>query len=95
MRVRITKQPPLSYGVDTASLLPGRVYNLDSALASALLADGCAELYDTLTSHERKFHYDAHRAQLWEAADRKRARAWGNGLPTDGPPAGSSDPTEA
>jgi hypothetical protein len=53
MRMRITKTPPRDYGSVSDSLLVGRVYNLDAALASALLLEGCAELYDLLTPEER------------------------------------------
>jgi len=54
MRMRITKAPPSEYGSATQSLLVGRIYNLDAALASALLLEGCAELYDLLSPEERR-----------------------------------------
>ena len=54
MRMRITKTPPRDYGSVCESLLVGRIYNLDAALASALLLEGCAELYDLLTPEERR-----------------------------------------
>jgi hypothetical protein len=53
MRVRITRRPPLSYGADGESLRVGNVYNLDSSLAAALIADDCAELFETLPDREK------------------------------------------
>jgi hypothetical protein len=49
------------------------VYNLESSLASALIADACAELYETLSDDEK------HRASggtgyVSDAADRDRQR---------------------
>ena len=44
MRVRIIKAPPASYGIDGGALRIGRVYNLDASVASALMADHCAEV---------------------------------------------------
>lgn len=70
MRVRITKHPPASYGVDGDSLRIGRIYNLDSSLASALLADNCAELYDTLSVSEKREREDSSRNHVWQAHDR-------------------------
>ena len=54
MRMRITKAPPGEYVTSSQSLLVGRIYNLDVALASALLLEGCAELYDLLSPEERR-----------------------------------------
>ncbi|MGE0444070.1 MAG: hypothetical protein AB7P99_02495 [Vicinamibacterales bacterium] len=71
MRVRITSALPLSYGANGASLRIGSVYDLESSLASALIVDQCAELYDALSDEEK------HRAStgtgfIWEASDRAR-----------------------
>jgi hypothetical protein len=54
MRVRISRKAPAEYGIDGDSLRVGRVYNLDSSLASALMLEGCAELYDLLTPEEKR-----------------------------------------
>lgn len=54
MRIRITKRPPNSYGIDGESLLIGRVYNLASELASALLLDGYAEVYEPGTENREE-----------------------------------------
>jgi hypothetical protein len=54
MRMRITKAPPSEYGSATQSLLVGRIYNLDVALASALLLEDCAEMYDLLSPEEKR-----------------------------------------
>lgn len=70
MRVRITRQPPEAYGSDTKSLRVGRVYNLQAALASALMADGCAELFDLLPQSERRERDVRSPGDLWQAADR-------------------------
>ena len=72
MRVRIIRRPPPSYGNDRDSFHVGAVYNLDSALASALLADGCAELFDTLTDEEKKRSSGG--GLVWNAPDRDRRR---------------------
>jgi hypothetical protein len=71
MRVRIISAVPSSYDVDGASLHVGNIYDLESSLASALIADQCAELYEALSDEEK------HRAStgtgfIWEAADRPR-----------------------
>ena len=76
MRIRITKQPPRSYNSPRMSLRVGRVYNLDSAVASALIAEGCAELDDTLTPEDRRERDLRLRSEIWEAADRKHAPQW-------------------
>ena len=55
MRVRITKTPPASYGIDGESLMIGRVYNLASELASALLLEGCAEVYDAASDTRESY----------------------------------------
>jgi hypothetical protein len=49
MRIRITRTPPPSYGIDGADLRVGRIYNLEWSLASALLCDGCAEYFRSST----------------------------------------------
>jgi hypothetical protein len=59
MRMRITKAPPREYGSATETLLVGRIYNLNPALASALLLDDCAEVYDLLSPAERRERSDA------------------------------------
>lgn len=69
MRVRITKKPPSSYHSNGDSFRVGRIYDLDSALAAALMSDGCAELYDTLSDEQKR---DGAPKDLWEAAERKR-----------------------
>jgi hypothetical protein len=70
MRVRILQPPPAAYSAETQSLLLGRVYNLDASLASALVLDGCAEVYDTLTPEEKRER--TRTDVLWEAPDGKR-----------------------
>ena len=70
MRVRITKPPPPSFGVDGESLLIGRVYNLASELASALLLMQCAEIYDAATD-QREEHGGF---SIWKANDPARKR---------------------
>jgi hypothetical protein len=69
MRVRITRRPPASYGTDGESLRIGSVYNLDSALASALLADDCAQLFETLPEEEKR---QSGGGSVWQAPDRSR-----------------------
>jgi hypothetical protein len=70
MRVRILKHPPASYGIDGESLLIGRVYNLAAELASALLLEGCAEVYDAMTD-QREEHGGFSMWQANEPAKRK------------------------
>ena len=70
MRVRILRAPPPSYSAETRSLLVGRIYNLDASLASALLLDGCAEVYDSLSAEEKRER--TRTDVLWEAPDGKR-----------------------
>ncbi len=71
MRVRILRKPPAStYGIEDESLLVGRVYDLASELASALLVDGFAELYDTLTPDEKRERSEQASHVAWTAADR-------------------------
>jgi hypothetical protein len=72
MRVRILQKPPATYGIDDDSLLVGRVYNLASELASALLLDGYAELYDTLTPDEKRERSEEASHVAWTAEDRHR-----------------------
>ncbi len=79
MRVRITKQPPPTYGFDGDSLLVGRVYNLDASLAAALMVDGCAESYDLLSPAEKREFRLRKPATLWKAANRgARFTGWGD-----------------
>jgi hypothetical protein len=73
MRVRITRRSTSAYGADTASLRVGGVYNLESSLASALIADACAELYETL-SDEEKHRASGGTGYVSEADDRHRRR---------------------
>jgi hypothetical protein len=49
----------------------GRVYNLDAALAAALLADGCAEVEDVYLGPERRTTTGT---TIWQAAERRRKR---------------------
>jgi len=76
MRVRITKRPPKTYGSQHVSLRIGRVYNLDSAVASALIAEGCAELDDAMSADERRERDKRLRSEMWEASDRMHAPQW-------------------
>ena len=76
MRVRITKRPPKAYGIQQTSLRVGRVYNLDSAVASALIAEGCAELDEAMSADERRERDKRLRGEMWEASDRKHAPQW-------------------
>ena len=78
MRVRITKRPPASYGKDGEALRVGRIYNLQAGLASALMAEGCAELYDALPAEARR---DRTPKDLWQSRDRDRP--WSGVLPDD------------
>ncbi len=70
MRVHILKKPPPTYGLDDDSLLVGRVYDLASAVGSALLRDGYAELYDTLTPAEKRERSEEAIHRGWTADDR-------------------------
>ena len=54
MRVRISRKVPPEYGLTGMSLVIGRVYNLDTALASALILERCADLYDLLSPAEKR-----------------------------------------
>lgn len=78
MRVRIIKRPPASYGTDGESLRVGRIYNLPAGLASALMAEGCAELYDTLPAEARR---ERAPRDLWQSRDRRAP--WSGALPDD------------
>jgi hypothetical protein len=71
MRVRITKQPPRTYGIVGCSLLAGRVYNLDASVAAALMVDGYAEAYDLLSNIEKREFRSRKPATLWTAPDRR------------------------
>ena len=53
MLVRITSRPPVSYDLSDDSLRIGRVYDLPSEFASALIIDGCAEFADSDSSKSR------------------------------------------
>ena len=61
--------PPREYGSATESLLVGRVYNLDVSLASALLLEGCAEVYDLLSVEERRSRTEALAKDAWTPPD--------------------------
>jgi hypothetical protein len=50
----------------------GRVYNLAAAVASALMLDGYAELYETLTPEEKRERTDEASHLAWTAADYPR-----------------------
>lgn len=78
MRVRIIKRPPASYGDDGAALRVGRIYNLQAGFASALLVEGCAELYDTLPAEARR---DRTPKDLWQS--RERNAPWSGALPDE------------
>jgi hypothetical protein len=65
MRMRITKPPPGEYGTAAGSLLVGRVYNLEPSLASALLLEDCAEVYDLLSPEERRERMDSRAHDGW------------------------------
>jgi hypothetical protein len=79
MRVRITKQPPATYGIEGDSLQVGRVYNLDASLAAALMIEGCAESYDLLSPTEKREFRSRKPATLWKAAHRAgRFTNWGD-----------------
>ena len=78
MRVRIVKRPPEIYGKEGQTLRVGRIYNLPAGLASALMADGCAELYDTLPIEARR---DRTPKDLWQS--RERGRPWSGVLPDE------------
>jgi hypothetical protein len=71
MRVRMIRKPPVTYsnGFESDALLTGRVYNLAPALASALMLDGYAELYETLTDEEKHERSAEATHQAWTADD--------------------------
>ena len=71
MRVRMLRKPPAAYGNGVDSLLVGRVYNLDPSVASALMIDGYAELYDALTPDEKRERSERATHQAWTADDRE------------------------
>jgi hypothetical protein len=72
MRVRIISKPPTTNDLDNESLLVGRVYNLSASHASALMIDGYAELYETLTDDEKRERTDEASRTAWTAADSDR-----------------------
>ena len=76
MRVRILRKPPVQYsnGIDAEGLAVGRVYNLASSLASALMIDGYAEMYDALTFAEKRERAGEAAHSAWTAAD--HAQQW-------------------
>ena len=76
MRVRIVQKPPAQYttGVDAEFLAVGRVYNLESSLASALMLDGYAEAYDALSPAEKRERAGEATHHAWTAAD--HAQRW-------------------
>jgi hypothetical protein len=71
MRIRITRKPPNTYsnGTESDILLVGRIYNLAPALASALMLDGYAELYETLTPEEKRERSEQASHEAWTAHD--------------------------
>ena len=69
MRVRIIRKPPRLSEIDTDSFMVGRVYNLAFAFASALMLDGYAELYETLTPEEKRERTDEASHLGWTAND--------------------------
>jgi hypothetical protein len=71
LRVRIMKPCPPSYGGEGRALLVGRVYNLPAALASALLLEDCAELYDALSPAEKRERSEELSQLAWTAEDRQ------------------------
>ena len=75
MRVRITSKPPAGYGTETDSLLLGRIYNLAPAVASALMVDGYAELYETLTADEKR-ERSVEASQSGWTADERTPTSW-------------------
>ncbi len=72
MRIRITPKPPVTYSNagESDSLRVGRVYNLASGLASALMLDGYGELYETLTAEEKRERSEQASHEAWTAHDR-------------------------
>jgi hypothetical protein len=72
MRIRILQKPPDTYGIDADSLLVGRVYDVASELGSALLLDGHAELYDTLTPAQKRERSEQASHVAWTAEDRHK-----------------------
>ena len=76
MRVRIVRKPPAMYanGIDAAALAVGRVYNLAASLASALMLDGFAELYEALSPAEKRDRAGVAAHTAWTAAD--HAQQW-------------------
>jgi hypothetical protein len=70
MRVRMLQKPPATYGIDGDSMLIGRIYDVASELASALLLDGYAELYDTLTADQKRERSEQASHVAWTADDR-------------------------
>jgi hypothetical protein len=78
MRVRILRKLPPAYEDVTATLRVGRIYNLDSSVASALLCEGFAESYDTLSPDEKR-RKRAGANDLWQSADRSH-RWFGEGI---------------
>jgi hypothetical protein len=75
MRIRITRTPPPSYGVDGADLRVGRIYNLEWSLASALMCDGCAEYFDAATGTLPK-EDGIETPDAWQAGSPRRALEW-------------------
>ena len=86
MRVRIIRKAPALYsnGIDAAALAVGRVYNLAAPLASALMVDGFAELYEALPPDEKRERAGQAAHTAWTAAD--HAQQWM--LPPPTPAAG-------
>ena len=85
MRVRIVRKPPALYsnGVDADALAVGRVYNLAASLASALMIDGFAELYEALSPAEKRERAGLAALTAWTAAD--HAQQWTVPPPAESP----------
>lgn len=70
MRVRILKIPTGTLGIDGESFHVDRIYDLDPAVAAALMAGGCAEAFDMLTPEQQQKLESAPR-EPWQAPDRR------------------------
>ena len=85
MRVRIVRKPPALYsnGVDAEALAEGRIYNLAASLASALMLDGFAELYESLSPAEKRERAGVAAHTAWTSAD--HAQQWTVPVPRPAP----------
>ena len=54
MRVCITRRSRVAYDLAGDSLLVGRIYDLPSELASALVIEGCTQFADTTVTKETR-----------------------------------------